>query len=286
MTSERPEYEAAGELFAWESREVAEAWRERWPLHEATLGVATERMLDLAGVATGDRVLDVAAGTGEQTLAVARRVGPGGSVLATDISAAMLAVAADVVRREGRGNVATLVADARRLDLPPGSFDAAISRFGVMLVGSSHDALAAIRRALKPGGRFAAMVWSAPGCNPLMALPLEILADRGLLPPPAPGRPGPFALAAPGALEDELRRAGFHGVAGESAVIRWRFPSPADALAYLRLSTAALPRETVRRLAGPDGVEFFAEVERALGRFRGPDGLDLPGEVVIAVGAT
>jgi SAM-dependent methyltransferase len=177
MANGRPERDEVVGALRWDSREVAEAWRERWSMHEAALGAATERMLDLAGVAVGGRVLDVAAGTGEQTLAAARRVGPAGSVLATDVSADMLAVAADVMRREGWGNVETLVADARRLALKPGSFDAAISRFGVMLVPTAGDALTAIHRTLKPGGRLAAMVWSAPERNPFLSLPLGIRRD-------------------------------------------------------------------------------------------------------------
>jgi ubiquinone/menaquinone biosynthesis C-methylase UbiE len=127
MTSDRPERDAAGAMMEWESRETAEAWRQMRAQDGGVFAAATERMLDLAGVGTGDRILDVAAGTGEQTLAAARRVGSSGSVLATDISASMLAVAADVLRQEGWSNVETLVADAQRLDLPPDSFDAAIT---------------------------------------------------------------------------------------------------------------------------------------------------------------
>ena len=203
MTSDRPERDEAGLMMEWESREVAEAWRQMRAQDRGVFAAATERMLDLAGVGAGDREVDVAAGTGEQTLAAARCVGPTGSVLATDISASMLAVAADVLRQEGWSNVETLVANAQRLDLPPDSLDAAISRFGVMLIPAHQEALAAIRRALKPGGKLAAMVWLTAERNPFFALPLGILQARGLLPPSEPGQPepGPFALGTPDALE-------------------------------------------------------------------------------------
>jgi SAM-dependent methyltransferase len=268
----------------WESAEVAEAWRQKLPVHTAVFGAATERMLDLAGVAAGDRVLDVAAGTGEQSLAAARRVGPTGSVLATDISATMLAVAADLLRHEGCTNVETRVADAQRLDLAPDAFDVAISRFGVMLVPAPREALSAVRRALKPGGRLAAMVWSTPERNPFFALPLGSLLRRGLLPPPEPGRPGPFSLGAPDALGRVFRQAGFRDVAVEPAALRWRFPSVAEALGYLQLSEASLAREVRDQLDGADGAAVFAEVEQALDRFRGSNGLNLPGEALIGVG--
>ena len=287
MTSDRPERDAAGAMMEWESRETAEAWRQMRALDGGVFAAATERMLDLAGVGAGDRVLDVAAGTGEQTLAAARRVGPTGSVLATDISASMLAVAADVLRQEGWSNVETLVADAQRLDLPPDSFDAAISRFGVMLIPAHQEALSAIRRALKPGGKLAAMVWSTAERNPFFALPLGILQARGMLPPPEPGQPepGPFALGTPDALENVFRQAGFRDVAIEPVAIRWRFPSVAATLDYYRLNVAALPRETADRLAGAAGEQVFAEIEQALDRFRGPNGIEVPGEALIGVGA-
>src|SRR5215207_6948306 len=229
MTSDRAECDAAGAMMEWESRETAEAWRQMRDQEGGVFAAATERMLDLAGASAGDRILDVAAGTGEQTLAAARRVGPTGSVLATDISASMLAVAADVLRQEGWSNVETLVADAQRLDLPRYSFDAAISRFGVMLIPAHQEALSAIRSALRPGGKLAAMVWSTAERNPFLALPLGMLQARGLLPPPAPGQPeaGPFALGTPDALATVFRQAGFRGVVIEPAAIRWRFSSVA-----------------------------------------------------------
>jgi SAM-dependent methyltransferase len=289
MTSDRPERAAAGVMMEWESGEVAEAWRQMRAQDAGVFAAATERMLDLAGVGGGEHVLDVAAGTGEQTLAAARRVGPTGSVLATDISASMLAVAADVLRLEGWSNVETLVADAQRLDLAPDSFDAAISRFGVMLIPAHQAALSAIRRALKPGGQLAAMVWSIAERNPFFALPLGILQARGLLPAPEPGQPGsgpgPFVLGTPDALANVFRQVGFRDVAIEPVAIRWRFPSVAATLDYYRLNVAALPRETADRLEGAAGEHVFAEIEQALDPFRGPKGLEVPGEALIGVGA-
>ena len=235
----------------------------------------------------GDRVLDVAAGTGAQTQAAARRVEPTGSVLATDISASMLTVAADVLRQEGWSNVETLVADAQRLDLAPNSFDAAISRFGVMLIPAHQEALSAIRRALARRHARGDGVVNG-GAQPFFTLPLGILQTRGLLPPSEPGQPGsgPFALRTlADALKDVLRQVGFRDVAVEPVAIRWRFPSVAATLDYYRLNVAVLPRETRDRLAGAVGEHVFAEFEQALDAFRGPNGLEVPGEALIGVGA-
>src|SRR5262249_26521468 len=89
------------------SRAAAEGWRRGAAQRAERRGLATETMLDLAGIVSGSRVLDVAAGTGEQTILAARRVGPGGSVLATDIAARMLGIAAEAAHQAGLRNVAT-----------------------------------------------------------------------------------------------------------------------------------------------------------------------------------
>ncbi len=105
------------------SETAAEAWQRGAASRAQALGPLTEMMFDLAGVGPGSRVLDVAAGTGEQTLLAPRRVGPTGSVLATDIASSMLEVAAEGAREAGLTNVETRVMDARSLDLEPESFE-------------------------------------------------------------------------------------------------------------------------------------------------------------------
>lgn len=100
---------------------AARAWNDWTPLLRSWLGPATEIMLDMAKVGPGDRVLDVAAGAGDQTLHTAARVGQAGYVLATDISANILGFAAENARRDGYRNVETRVLDGENLDVPPGS---------------------------------------------------------------------------------------------------------------------------------------------------------------------
>ena len=114
----------------WQS--AAEAWHRWGPTLGRWLGPATELMLDMAGIRAGSRVLDVAAGAGEQTLVAARRVGPTGFVLATDIAPNILALAAEDARRAGLTHVETREMDGEHLDFEEGVFDAAISRLGLM----------------------------------------------------------------------------------------------------------------------------------------------------------
>ena len=117
----------------WASDEVAEHWSRNQARRDEHIRPATEMMLDLAGLQSGHRVLDVAAGTGGQTLLAARRVGPSGYVLATDLSLKMLSLAADTARKAGLTNVETRVMDAENIDVDPDSFDAVICRTALML---------------------------------------------------------------------------------------------------------------------------------------------------------
>ncbi len=191
---------------------AAEAWH-RWnPAIQDWLGPSTEQMLDLAEVGPGGHILDVAAGAGEPAITAAKRVGPTGSVLATDISSNILEYAARAARDQGVSNLETRVMDGEHLDLPDESFDVVISRVGLIYFPDQQRALSEIRRVLKPGGRIAAIVYSTPDKNGFFSIPIGIIRRRAQLPPPAPGQPGPFSLGAAGVLKDAYRRAGFRNI--------------------------------------------------------------------------
>ena len=278
MGGQRPSQDPQGSI--WASSEAAATWREGAAARERAFGPATERLLERAGIGPGMRVLDIAAGTGDQAFVAAGRDGPTGSVLATDISAGMLAAAAEGARQAGLHNVQTRVMDAQRLDLEEGTFDAAIARFGLMFMPDLQDALVGIRRALAPGGRFAALVWSTPERNPLYALPMAIA--RAYVPDTAP-RPDIFGLGDARLLEDAFERAGFVAVAVEAIALELRAPSVAAFVEGQRGTHG--PMATILALVGEDDrPRLRAEVAAALRRFEGPDGLAAPGEALIAVG--
>jgi ubiquinone/menaquinone biosynthesis C-methylase UbiE len=146
----------------WESPEAAQAWRRNAATRMQLLGPATERMLTLANISEGYQVLDIAAGTGDQTILAAQRVGPRGTVIATDISPDMLAIAAEQAQQAGLTNVTTQVLDAQHLDFPTESFDAVISRQGLMFIPNLPQALKRMWQVLKPGGAIVATVRHAP----------------------------------------------------------------------------------------------------------------------------
>ncbi|MEJ5989274.1 methyltransferase domain-containing protein [Ramlibacter sp. PS3R-8] len=266
----------------WES--AAEAW-DRWgPLLSRWLGPATDVMLDMAGVGPGARVLDIAAGAGEQTLVTARRAGSAGYVLATDISPAILRYAQAAARREGLRNVETQELDGERHDqLPAGSFDAAISRVGLIYFPDQQRALAGIRHALRPGGRFAAIVYSTPDRNAFFSVPVGIIRRRAQLPPPLPGQPGPFSLGGEGVLQRTLEQAGFRDVEVRRVDSPVRLPTAAECVRFERESFGALHQ----MLAGMDDAgraDTWREIEQALAQYQAGEGFVGPCEMLVGAG--
>ena len=266
----------------WES--AAEAW-DRWgPLVGRWLGDATEAMLDMAGVRAGSRVLDVAAGAGEQTIIAARRAGPAGHVLATDISPAILGYAAAAAKRAGIANVQTRELDGERHDaIAEGTFDAAISRVGLIYFPDQQRALRGIRHALREGGRFAAVVYSTPDKNPFFALPVGIIRRRAQLPPPLPGQPGPFSLGATGVLEAALAQAGFRDVEVRRVVSPVRTPTAAECVRFERESFGAL-HQMMASLTPAERADTWKEIEETLGQFETAEGFTGPCEMLVGAG--
>ena len=262
-------------------QEAAEAW-DRWgPTLEDWLGPATEAMLDGAGVRAGARVLDVAAGAGGQTLAAARRVGPAGHVLATDLSPAILEYAAAAARSAGLENVETRELDGESLaGIEDESVDAVISRLGIIYFPDQLGALAEMRRVLRPGGRLAAVAWSTPENGRFFSVAVGIIRRRAELAPPLPGQPGPFSLGSDGVLAAAFEQAGFSDVSVQAVPSPLRMTSAAECLRLQQESYGALHQ----MLAGLDeaGREAaWQEVGEALAEFGGADGFIWPCELLV-----
>jgi SAM-dependent methyltransferase len=264
-------------------QEAAEAWHRWGPAIEDWLGKATEQMLDAAQVGTGSRILDVAAGAGGQTLVAARRVGPSGYVLATDIAPALLEYAERSAAAEGLANVATQELDGEDLAVPEAAFDAVISRVGLIYFPNQQAALAGMRRALRPGGRLSAVVYSTADRNEFFSVPVGIVRRCAQLPPPAPGQPGPFSLGAPGVAEETLSRAGFRDVTVSAVASPLRLPSAADCLRFERESFGAL-HQMLAGLPEAEREAAWTEIGDELARFEGPDGFTGPCEMLVVSG--
>jgi SAM-dependent methyltransferase len=266
----------------WES--AAEAWNRWEPTLQAWLGPATEVLLDLARVGPGSRVLDIASGAGEPAITAAKRVGAIGSVLATDISPNILAFAQQAAHRQGVGDVLkTRVMDGEHLDLPDDSFDAVLSRVGLIYFPDQQGALTGMRRVLKPGGRVAAVVYTTPEQNRFFSIPVSIIRRRAQLPPPLPGQPGPFSLGGPGVLEEAFRRAGFRDIEMHVVPSPLRLSSAAECVRFERESFGALHQMLVG-LPESERQDVWEEIERELRQFEGPSGFEGPCELIVGVG--
>jgi SAM-dependent methyltransferase len=264
-------------------QQAAEAWHRWGPTLERWLGEATTAMLDMAAIDPGDRVLDVAAGAGGQTLAAARRVGPQGAVLATDIAPRILEFAELEARRAGLDNVTTRVLDGEQLDVEEGAFDAVISRVGFIYFPDQQAALRSMRRALRPGGRLAGIVYSTAERNAFFSIPVSVIRRRAELPAPAPGQPGPFSLGAPGAINAAFEQAGFRDVQTRTIQSPLRLDCAAECVRFERESFGAL-HQMLAALDDAAREEAWDEIEAELGRFEGSEGFEGPCELIVAAG--
>ena len=267
----------------WQS--AAEAWHQWGPFIGSWLGDATEAMFEMARVDSGCRVLDVAAGAGEQSLAAARRVGARGHVLATDIAPALLAHAERDAQAAGLGSiVATLEIDGEALtSLPAASFDVAISRVGLIYFPDQQRALAGMKHALKAGGRVAAIVYSTPDRNGFFSIPVKIIRERARLPAPLPGQPGPFSLGGDGVLEAAFAQAGFKDVAVRRVPSPVKLPSAAECVRFERESFGAL-HQMMSALDEHQRAQVWHDIEAALATFETKDGFVGPCEMLVGVG--
>jgi SAM-dependent methyltransferase len=262
----------------WE--DAAEAWHRWGPVIEDCLAAATDLMLDGAGVTTGSRVLDVAAGAGGQSLAAARRAGPTGHVVATDTSPTILEYAAKAGTDAGLTTITTRELDGEHLDVDEASFDAVISRVGLIYFPDRQAALTGMRRALRPGGRISAVVYSTADRNGFFAIPIGIIRRRAQLPPPVPGQPGPFSLGGPGVAEAAFADAGFRDVTVEAVPSPLRMAGSEDCLQFERESFGAL-HQMLSGLPEAEREAAWAEIGEALAQFDGPDGFEAPCEMLV-----
>ncbi len=232
--------------------EASVGWERWWSTIEGATRALNERLLELAELRPGMRVLDIATGLGEPALSAARRVGPAGSVLGVDLAPGMLERATKRAAREGLTNVTLERRDVERLGLAGAAFEAGLCRFGLMLVPDPVAAARAIRAALAAGAPFATAVWCSPAEAPFFELPALAATDVVGAPPLAePGlgaEPGPTRLGRDELLRGVLETAGFVDVRLERRIVSYRFDEP-SAFAALVQDVSSRLREA---LAGAD----------------------------------
>ena len=256
------------------------AWRRWTPTLDCWYGEVTRLMLDLARIQPGQRILDVATGAGEPAVSVAERVGPNGYVLATDISEGIVELALQVARERGLNQIETRAMDGEKLELPDASFDAVLCRLGLMYMPHPVIALREWRRALRPGGRVAVVVFSSPDRNSWGAIPASIIRRRAQLPPPGPGQPGPFSLGGPGVLGDVFRQAGFAEPEIHAVPVPLKTASSAE---YVRVAREAFGafNAMMAHLSPQERESVWNEVENTMRCFESSGRFEVPGECLV-----
>ena len=261
----------------WQSAAVG--WEREREAVQAALAPLTDWMLKRLAAQPGQTLLELGAGTGETGLLAAGLVDPGGRVLLTDRSTAMLEAAERRARELGLSNVELRALDMEAIDLPEAAVDGVLCRLALMLVPDTTAALAGIRRVLRPGGRLIATVWDAVERNPWAPALWEVVERMTDLPPARPGGPGMFSLGDAGGIEALLADAGFREIAVERIAIEWRYD---DFESYWRTQSSlngslsqllpTLPQEERDLLADA--------VRKAVERFRSPEGYRAPGSAL------
>jgi ubiquinone/menaquinone biosynthesis C-methylase UbiE len=262
---------------------AAEAWYRWSPTLNKWLDKATEKMLEMAGITSGHHVLDIAAGAGEQSVTTAKKVGATGYVLATDISSNILDYAKQMAQQAGVNNIETKVMDGENLTLEDETFDAVISRVGLIYFPDQQKALKEMLRVLKPGGKVAAIVYSTPEKNKFFSVPVSIIRNRAKLPPPLPGQPGPFSLGAEGVIEKAFSQAGFKNVKSELVDSPLLLRSAKECVQFEKESFGAL-HQMMSSLSDSEKESVWGEIERELQKFEAENDFIGPCEMVVAVG--
>ncbi len=276
------------EKFKATTREQWDKHAKGWNDHSVQIGEwlreSTDAMLAMAEVGPGAHVLDIAAGAGDQTLDIAKRVGSTGSVLATDLSPAILAFAKEKARRAGYGNVETQAADGENLNIPDAGFDAAICRLGLMFFPDPGKGLREMFRALKPGGRACTIVFSTPDKNPCVSILVSTAFAHAAVPPRDPYQPGGLlSLGKPGLIDEMFRQAEFSRVATTKVMAPFKLPSVKDYLDFIRTSASPI-LQILGRLEAAARDAAWADIEKKLSAFNMPGGWEGPNELLLTVG--
>ncbi|MGE0801638.1 MAG: class I SAM-dependent methyltransferase [Lautropia sp.] len=261
----------------------AQGWDANTALVNQWLNSATDMMLRLAGIRGGSRVLDVAAGAGGQTTLIADRIGPTGSILATDLSGELVERLLRSLERSACA-VEGIAVDAQ---LPLGrdnAFDAAVCRLGLMLMPQPERCIAATYAALEPGARFCAMVFAGPESNPCIRILMATALRHAGLPPRDPFAPGGLlSLGRAGHLDLLFQNAGF----AEASTIVVDAPFPAGSVdEYMTfIRSAAAPIRAILAKLDQDAREAaWTDIRSQLDQFSKPGGWSGPNTLLLTTG--
>jgi SAM-dependent methyltransferase len=264
--------------------ESAPYWEKHREMIRQMFAPVTQALVADALIASGQAVLDIATGPGEPALSIAALVGPAGGVIGIDPVPEMVAAACRANERLGLKNAQFRVASASDLPFAADTFDAVISRFGVMFFPSPVDAVREILRVLKPGRKFALAVWHLAEKNPFFYTVSRVIERHMGSAPPAPGAADAFRFATPGELVDVLSAAG--AIAPSERLLQFDIEASISVEEFwaLRIEMSEKLREKVAMLSPQQLTEVKIESLDALRGYSTGDKMSFPAEVLIVSG--
>jgi ubiquinone/menaquinone biosynthesis C-methylase UbiE len=267
---------------------AAAGWQTWWETIERGAQKVSDKLVELAEIKPGDRVLDIATGIGEPAITAAKKVMPNGKVIAIDISPQMLAIAKTRVKSLGLGGIIDFrESDGEKIDLPDqtSKFDAVLSRFGLMFFPNLPTALVGIRQMLITNGRLSAAVWSTPSKVPLIDLAFSTVRNQINAPLPQPGTPGPFALADTETRKQLFSQAGFKDIKVETVQITFEFDSPESYTKHIQ-QTATRAHEMMANQTEEVKKHAWNSITEAVWQYADSHGrVNLDNEAICIVGS-
>ncbi len=221
MGAVEPDEQRVASRQMWER--AAEGWGKRADRVRDWGMPVSAAMIDALELQPGQRILELAAGPGDTGFMAAELIQPAGTLISSDGAEAMIEVARGRAAQLGIENVEFAQLELEWIDLPTGSVDAVLCRWGIMLTVDPETAAREIRRVLRAGGKAAFAVWDVAENNPWATIPGQTMVALGHAEPPDPDAPGMFRLGAPGALRDVLESAGFVEVEVATVALERRY---------------------------------------------------------------
>lgn len=280
MSAIEPDEQRAASRQMWER--AASGWGNRADRIRDWGMPVSAAMVDGLALQPGQRVLELAAGPGDTGFMAAELLLPGGTLISSDGAQAMVDVARERAAEAGLDNVEFAQLELEWIDLPTGSVDAVLCRWGLMLTVDPEAAAREVRRVLGSGGRAAFAVWDHPERNPWATIPSMTMVALGHAEPPDPNAPGMFRLSADGALQEVLESAGFVEVRVQAVGVERRYEKIGEFIDET-VELSPIMGSAFRELPETDRLQIVERITAEADPFTAADGsVTLPGSTLVA----
>lgn len=280
MSAIEPDEQRAASRQMWER--AASGWGNRADRIRDWGMPVSAAMVDGLALQPGQRVLELAAGPGDTGFMAAELLLPGGTLISSDGAQAMVDVARERAAEAGLDNVEFAQLELEWIDLPTGSVDAVLCRWGLMLTVDPEAAAREVRRVLGSGGRAAFAVWDHPERNPWATIPSRTMVALGHAEPPDPNAPGMFRLSGDGALQEVLESAGFVEVRVQAVGVERRYEKIGEFIDET-VELSPIMGSAFRELPESDRLQIVERITAQAEPFTAADGsVTLPGSTLVA----